>query len=137
MIKVEGGSTSSLSEPDRNSGVAAISRLAHLKSMKTVTADARPGPELAQRFSELARQWRQETAAYSVVQKKVLHPAYQRIIGMGPTALPLILQELRREPGHWFWALNAITGDDPAAPGSTFDEAVAAWLNWGRDHGYL
>jgi hypothetical protein len=92
---------------------------------------------LAQRFSDLAQQWRRETAAYSVVQKKILHPAYQRIIGMGPTAIPLILRELQREPGHWFWALNAVTGEDPAAPGASFSEAVAAWLSWGREHGYL
>jgi len=96
-----------------------------------------PTPELTRRFSELAQQWRRETAAYSVVHKKVLHPAYQRIIGMGPTAIPLILRELQREPGHWFWALNAITGEDPATPASTFSEAVAAWMNWGREHGYL
>ena len=93
--------------------------------------------ELAQRFGELAQQWRRETAAYSVVQKKVLHPAYQRIIGFGPAAIPLILRELQRGPGHWFWALHALTGEDPVQAGSTFPEAVDAWLKWGREHGHV
>lgn len=43
-----------------------------------------------------------------------MHPAYQQIIGMGEKALPLILRDLRDRPtGHWFWALNAITGEEP------------------------
>ncbi|PWU20449.1 MAG: hypothetical protein C5B50_03840 [Verrucomicrobia bacterium] len=67
----------------------------------------------------------------------MLHPAYQRIIGFGPVAIPLILRELEREPAHWFWALNAISGEDPAPEGSTFDEAAAAWLKWGRERGYI
>jgi hypothetical protein len=29
-------------------------------------------------------------------------PPYQQIIGMGPPAVPLILEELRREPDQWF-----------------------------------
>ena len=96
-----------------------------------------PTVEDAERFSELAQRWRRETAAYSVVQKKVLHPAYQRIIGFGPAAIPLILRELQREPGHWFWALHALTGEDPAPTDATFHEAVEAWLKWGREHGYV
>jgi hypothetical protein len=44
-----------------------------------------------------------------------LQPAHQQIIGMGNEAIPLILDELQREEDHWFWALNAITGDVPVA----------------------
>jgi len=35
------------------------------------------------------------------------------------------------------WALNAITGADPAPAGSTFQEAAEAWLKWGMERGYL
>lgn len=105
--------------------------------MKATVADRVQTVELTRRFGELAQRWRRETAAYSVVQKKVLHPAYQRIIGLGPAAIPLILRELQQEPGHWFWALHALTGEDPASAGSTFQEAVEAWLQWGREHGYV
>lgn len=43
-------------------------------------------------------------------------PSCQRIIGMGPVVVPLILEELRREPDHWFWALEMLTEDDPVPP---------------------
>jgi prevent-host-death family protein len=87
---------------------------------------------LAQTFHGLAERWRAETEALSSVQQTVTHHAFQRIIGLGPGVVPLLLEELRREPDHWFWALSAITGENPVRPGSTFDEAVAAWLAWGR-----
>jgi hypothetical protein len=105
-----------------------------MKTATTVEADA---SEVARVFSELAERWHRETAAHSVLQKKVLHPAYQRIIGLGPAVVPYILRELRRQPAHWFWALNAITGVDPAPVGSTFEEAAQAWLKWGKERGYL
>src|SRR3989440_6700403 len=105
--------------------------------MKTATVAETNSAELARLFADLAQRWRRETVAHSVLQKKVLHPAYQRIIGLGPAVIPLILGELQREPSHWFWALNAITGEDPAPVGSTFEEAADAWLKWGRERGYL
>jgi hypothetical protein len=58
-------------------------------------------------------------------------------MGMGPDALPLILRELKKSPDHWFVALNAITGEDPAPQNSTFTEAVNAWLAWGVEREYL
>ncbi len=61
----------------------------------------------------MAEEWRRETAPLSSITEMVLHPAYQRIIGMGRAALPFILAELVRQPGHWFWALRAITGENP------------------------
>jgi hypothetical protein len=47
-------------------------------------------------FLALAAQW--ETGMLSLVQKMVMHPAYQRIIGMGQPVVPLILRELEQEP---------------------------------------
>ncbi len=105
--------------------------------MKTGTIAAADSPELARAIADLAQRWRRATTAHSVLQKKVLHPAYQRIIGLGPAVFPYIFRELQREPAHWFWALNAITGADPAPAGSTFQEAAEAWLKWGQERGYL
>jgi len=42
------------------------------------------------------------------------------------------LEELQKEPDHWFEALSAITGEDPVKPEDDFDQAVDAWLEWGR-----
>jgi hypothetical protein len=89
------------------------------------------------KFNRLALQWARETRHVSSVTKLSLHPAYQQIIGMGPAAVPLILQRLMNSGGHWLWALNAITGEDPPPTDATFDEAVQAWLTWGRERGHL
>ena|SRR5438132_249677 len=93
---------------------------------------------LESKFKRLADEWKQDTAKLSMVQKKVLHPSYQQIIGMGKDALPLIFKELEREPDDWLWALTAITGrDDVAKIGSTLDEATKEWLAWAKSNRYL
>ena len=91
----------------------------------------------ALKFAILAGRWRRETRSLSVLIKMVTHPAYQEIIGIGMDAVPLILRELRKRPAHWFWALRAITGEDPVPDGADFHGAVRAWLLYGRMHGYL
>lgn len=88
-------------------------------------------------FCALAAQWRAETKYLSSVSKMVRHPAYQRIISMGWPAVPLILKELQQNSDHWLVALHLITGEDPAPADATFGEAVQAWLQWGRQKGYL
>jgi hypothetical protein len=88
-------------------------------------------------FRRLAEQWRSETQYFSTLPKMVLHPAYQKIIGFGKPAVPLILKELEARSDPWLWALHAITGEDPAPPNATFSEAVQAWLAWGRRKGHL
>lgn len=92
-----------------------------------------------QRFAMLAARWYKETAPLSSVSEIAMHPAYQEIIGMGQEALPLILCELQQRPGHWFWALRAITGEDPVRPEQRgkIREMTAAWLLWGKEHGYV
>jgi hypothetical protein len=66
-----------------------------------------------------------------------MHPAYRRIIEMGWPAVPLILREPKKRPGHWLWALNAITGEDPGHQEERFEKAVQAWLDWGTERGYI
>ena len=93
--------------------------------------------EIAVTFTRLAAQWRRETRYVSSVTKMALHPAYQRIIGLGQAALPYILCELRDNGRHWLWALHAITGSDPAPENAGFQAARQAWLDWGRIQGHL
>ncbi len=88
-------------------------------------------------FAELADAWRRDTQFVSFAQQRALHPAYQRIIGMGWAAVPLILKELQRQPEHWLWALQAITGEEPARNASGLRAATDAWLLWGRERGLL
>jgi len=69
----------------------------------------------------------------------VLHPAYQQIIGQGPAIVPFILRELRKGPDHWYWALGAITQQDPAAnaPEGDIEAICNEWLRWGRERGII
>ena len=90
------------------------------------------------KFLTLKAKWEAETAMLSSVTEKAMHPAYQQIIGMGPTAIPLILSEMKKELGHWFWALKSITGEDPVPPEQRgkIKKMTEAWLRWGREKGY-
>ncbi|MEG3848501.1 hypothetical protein QT971_14170 [Microcoleus sp. herbarium19] len=74
----------------------------------------------------------------SLVAQKSMHAAYQRIIGMGPAVVPLILRDLEQKPDHWFWALRAITGDNPVKPEQRgrMKLMTQAWIEWGKEHGY-
>jgi hypothetical protein len=92
---------------------------------------------LGQRFESLAEEWRRECAHLSSVREMVLHPAYQQIIGMGKDALHFLLRELERQPDHWFWALRAITGEDPVRPKHRGNIRLMAsdWLSWARTKG--
>ena len=81
-------------------------------------------------FKLLADTWRRETGHYSILQQKILHPAYQEIIGMGERALPFLIKELDSKPSHWFWALRSITRENPAQQATTPQDAVKAWKEW-------
>ena len=63
--------------------------------------------------------------------------SYQKIIGMGPAVVPLILSELEKEPDHWFWALEAITDENPVSESDAGDIEASArvGVQWGRDKG--
>ncbi len=86
-------------------------------------AAANLGAERA-RFDRLAKEWKKDTFLLSKIRDKVIHTAYQKIIGMGSTAIPFILRDLAENgPNHWFWALHAITEANPVR-----DDQVATWL---------
>ena len=95
-----------------------------------VSVPGLPEPPLRQRFEDLARRWERETAFSSSASEIVGHPAYQEIIGLGRSAVPLILAELRRRSNHWFHALSKITGEDPVKPEQQgrLDAMTDAWV---------
>ena len=114
-----------------------FSSAAGLSSYVTVTLSLAPGDQTRANFKRLAEEWRRETSLVSSMTKTVMHPAYQKIIGMGPLALPLILEDLRDQGGHWFWALRAITQENPADGHITFEGARRVWLEWGKARGHI
>jgi hypothetical protein len=99
---------------------------------------AQVAPAIERKFARLATEWRDETSHLSNFNKRVQHPAYLKIIGMGPSVVPLLLRELSARSGHWFTALHLITEADPLTPAiyGDFEAIRLAWLAWGRAHGY-
>lgn len=99
---------------------------------------SRISAEPAIKFSELKEEWETNTAHLSSITEIAMYPAYQQVIGMGKAAIPLILAELKKKPGHWFWALKAITGEEPVLPEQRgrMKQMAEARLRWGKEHGY-
>ncbi|MEX0725656.1 MAG: hypothetical protein WEB58_16260 [Planctomycetaceae bacterium] len=92
-----------------------------------------------ERFQKLAAEWKTQSRYLSNSAQMAMLKPYQQIIGMGTAAVPMILEELQREPDQWFWALESITAENPVP-----DEAAGrvrqmaqAWIDWGRERGYL
>jgi hypothetical protein len=58
---------------------------------------------------------------------------------MGSRVVPLILRDLRRKPDHWFWALAAITGEEPIPPedAGNMQRMAQAWLRLGQERGWI
>jgi hypothetical protein len=115
----------------------AIGRERGLSTSVTESAWTPWSHTLARRFQTLVATWREECAHLSSIRDMVLHPAYQQIIGMGPGVVPFILNELERTPNHWFWALRAITREDPVRPEHRGKVAAMAreWLQWAEEKG--
>jgi len=90
-----------------------------------------------EKFERLTKRWKSETEVLSTIQEKAMHPAYQQIIGMGKEAIPLILNQMAREPDHWFWALKSITNEDPVPEEAKGDviQMTKFWLEWGQSNG--
>ena len=114
-----------------------MTRTMELTAPAGTKAGAETGADLEREFQRLATLWHEETGGYSFEAQKIAHPAYQKIIALGPAAVPLILRDLERESDHWFVALTALTGEDPAAHSTSNPQVTAAWLQWGREKGYL
>lgn len=95
--------------------------------------------EMSRKFRRLVRKWENDTAYVSSIHQIILHPSYQEIIGMGQSVIPLIFNELENRTGLWFWALQALTGEDPTTENThgNFAEMRRDWLSWGHEHGYL
>ena len=91
------------------------------------------------KFMNLKTEWEEETEMLSSITKITLHPSYQKIIGMGEIAIPLILNEMKKKRGHWFLALKSISGEDPVPLEirGNIEKMTEVWIDWGRKNGYI
>ena len=92
------------------------------------------------KFNELASDWRaQRAVASSLSHSSAFIPAYQFIIGMGPKVLPYILRELAKKDEDWYWALRAISQENPIPPDQRGKRSIMRqlWLQWGVAKKYV
>jgi nitric oxide reductase activation protein len=82
-------------------------------------------------FRRLADQWHRETDHLSVTLQVLANRAYKKILTFGKVIVPFILEDLKTQGGHWFEALELLTGENPARDANTYHEATEAWLQWG------
>ncbi len=92
-----------------------------------------------ERFKRLAVEWKEQSRYLSNTAQMAMLKPYQRIIGLGLPVVPLILEELNREPNQWFWALEAITEQNPVPPEARgkIRLMAQAWIEWGKQQGYV
>lgn len=85
-----------------------------------------------ERFQYLRDAWKEDTWHVASPKKKATHWAYQQIIGGGDKSLPFIIDDLKEETDHWFWALRAITGEDPVPEEhrGRMDKMAQDWIEW-------
>src|SRR5437588_12384706 len=71
--------------------------------------------ELEERFHRLAKEWKEQARYLSNTARMAMLQPYQRIIGMGMPVVPLILEDLKREPHHWFLGAGSHHRTKPGA----------------------
>ncbi|HKI32781.1 MAG TPA: hypothetical protein VKA46_13100 [Gemmataceae bacterium] len=102
------------------------------------TPDMPSAETVEERFHRLEATWLAEVGYASSSTALRSHPAFQEIVGLGEAVVPLMLRDLEERPRLWVWALPRITGADPVPESDRGNIAKmsAAWLRWGREHGY-
>jgi hypothetical protein len=127
-------------------GIRLIEELeSHVRAVKTLVlvapeqAAAIDDARLAETFRALTEAWQSETVTESSLSNVAMSPSYQRIIGLGPRVLPLVFRDLQECGGPWFWALRALTGENPVPADHRGNVALMTedWLKWGRNRGHL
>ena len=95
--------------------------------------------DVRERFRQLVAQWKEQSRHLSNAAQMAMLPPYQQIIGMGEAVVPLLLEELQRDPDQWFWALEAIAQENPVSPLAVgkVRQMADEWVAWGKRQGYM
>ena len=84
-------------------------------------------------FSTLTVAWKRDTIFNSSATKILEHPAYQLIIQLGTSIVPLIINDLRNRNNHWYYALRILTGINPPENACQNMHTVRRfWLQWAK-----
>lgn len=94
---------------------------------------------LSEKFTILATQWIQDVEGMSSTVEMTKHPLFQEIVNMGEAIIPLLLKDLEQNPLYWLPVLRQITQENPVKPEQKgkIKQMAQAWLNWGKQQGYI
>ena len=108
-------------------------------SQKPRPSQTKSEAKLYLEFCQLSQQWKEETMGDSIGLQTLAHPAHLRIIAMGERALPWIVGDLEVNGGHWFAALQAITGENPVrSEDDGYGKRMRdSWIDLARQRGWL
>ena len=108
--------------------------------VQRLTNQQRGRIDLAEHFAALVEWWRESTEYLSSPSERAGHIAYQKIVELGPRAIPLILRELQQNGGSgWYIALRRLTGASPVPPEAAANSKRVRelWIQWGTEHGFV
>jgi len=88
--------------------------------------------DIQQRFYRLADEWTQAIGSSSSLTAMSRHPKYREIVQLGWPVVPYLLQDLQRNRGFWFPALDEITGIRPfdLSDAGNSRRMIQAWVQW-------
>lgn len=95
--------------------------------------------DLVERFNTLKQQWIDDTHFKSNVFSTTSHPAYLQILSYGQPMIPILLNDMKENRTHWFFALSDLTGAHPIREENRgkVDRMIEDWVVWGEHEGYL
>src|SRR5579863_1934277 len=98
---------------------------------RTATGGAEP---IEDTFARLAKEWKDAARSLSYPADIKASAGYKELVQLGPSVVPLILQDMDSDPFHWFDVLTDITGEVPFSSEDAGDveRMVEAWKRWGK-----
>lgn len=89
---------------------------------------------LKDKFNSLVDIWEQNTAFESSISNIIEDDYFKKIVDMKNKAIPLIIDEIEREPSVLVWALNIITGKSMSSGGrETIEQVCKKWVKYYRE----
>lgn len=92
--------------------------------------------QIKKRFDFYNSLWKNETMFSSSISEITNNSAYRYIIGLGQEALPLIIKDFKTNDNHWFYALEALTGQNPIKENhkGIISLMKSDWLEWAQEN---
>ena len=94
--------------------------------------DRKKQSALISTFNELKDKWKQETMLLSDPELIYENTNYKRIIKLGASVVPILIEDLKENDNDWLFALYQILKINPVHENhiGAFDLMKNDWLNW-------